>query len=231
MQFGHCTANRLVRLLKSSHWTEKSKDVIHEVMDICEVCRVYIRPSFKSAVGLRHSYRFSECVAIDLHQVTELGKNSWYLHNIDLFSKFSVATLIENKRSSTIVKEVLVMWLSIFGVPNAVLTDNGGEFSNDEFRSMAEVFIFAVKTTAAESTWSIGTCERHNATLRETFLKTLEGARCERNIALAQAVMAKNCLLNHDGFSPYQTVFGANPCLLSRCYDRRFACFGKRYRE
>ena len=125
-----------------------------------------------------------------LHQVTELGENCWYLQIINLFSKFSVATLIY-KRSSTIVNKFLVMWVSIFGAPNAVLADNGGEFSNDEFRSMAELFIFAVKTTAAESTWSIGTCGRHNATLTETFSKTLEGARCEPRRALAQAVMAK----------------------------------------
>ena len=34
---------------------------------------------------------------MDLHQVTELGKNSWYLHIIDLFWKFSVATLIKQQ--------------------------------------------------------------------------------------------------------------------------------------
>ena len=214
VQFGHCTANRLVSLLKSSrYWTGKSKDVIHEIIDNCEVCRVYRRPSFKPVVGLPHSYRFNECVAMDLHQVTELGKNSWYLHIIDLFSKFSVATLIDNKMSSTIVNEFIVIWVSVFGIPNAVLTDNGGEFSNEEFRSMAECFNIRIKTTAAESPWINGTCERHNATLTETFLKTMEGARCEPRIALAEAVMAKNCLLNHDGFSPYQIVFGANPCL------------------
>ena len=58
---------------------------------------------------------------------------------------------------------------------------------------MAECFNIRVKTTAAESPWSNGTCEKHNATLTETFLKTLERARCEPRIALAQAVMAKNC--------------------------------------
>ena len=144
MQFGGCTANRFVSLLKSSHhWTEKSKDVIYEVIDNFEVCRLYSWPSFKPAVGFPHSYRFDECVAMDLHQVTEIGKNSWYLHISYLFSKFSVATLIDNKRSSTIVNEFLVMRVSVFGEQNAVLMDNGGKFSN-EFRSMAECFNIGV---------------------------------------------------------------------------------------
>ena len=110
---------------------------------------------------------------MDLHQVTKLAKNSWYLHTIDFFSKFSVATLIENNRSSTIVNEFLVMWVSIFGLPNDVLTDNGWEFSNEEFRSLGECFKISVKTTVAESPWSSGTCERHNATLTETLLTFL----------------------------------------------------------
>ena len=65
VQFGHCTANRLVSLLKSCrHWTKKSKDVIHEVIDNCEVCRVYGQPSFKPAIGLPHSYRVNEWICI-----------------------------------------------------------------------------------------------------------------------------------------------------------------------
>ena len=50
-------------------------------------------------------------------------------------------------------------------------------------------------------------------------MKTLEGALCEPRVALSQAVMAKNCLMNLDGFSPYQIVFGANPCLLGVMTD------------
>ena len=125
--------------------------MIHEVIDSCEVCRVYSRPPFKPADGLPHFNRYNECVAIDLHQVIKIGKNSWYFHIVDLFSKVIVATLIDKKGSSTIVNEFLGMWVSIFGVTTAILTDNGGEFSNKEFRPIAEYFSFRVKTAAAES--------------------------------------------------------------------------------
>ena len=70
-----------------------------------------------------------------------------------------------------------------------------------------------VKTTAAESPWSNGLCERHNAVLADMLTKTLEDGNCKLETALAWAVNAKNSLHNVHGFSPYQLVFGKNPKL------------------
>ena len=96
------------------------------------------------------------------------------------------------------------------------MTDNGGEFDNDLFRSNAENFDFTVISTAAENPFSNGTCERHNQVLTETFLKTRESAvNCDDDLCMRQAVFAKNCLLNVGGYSPYQLRFGCLPNLLS----------------
>ena len=50
----------------------------------------------------------------------------------------------------------------MFGTPGKFLSDNGGEFANQEFIDFAEIFGINGKTTAAESPWSNGLCERHN---------------------------------------------------------------------
>ena len=59
------------------------------------------------------------------------------------------------------------------GPPKKFLTDNGGEFANRSFLEMAESLNIRVMTTAAESPWSNGLVERHNATLSETVHKVL----------------------------------------------------------
>ena len=67
-----------------------------------------------------------------------------------------------------------------------------------------------VKTTPAYSPFSNGIVERHNAILAETMVKTLDDLKCEPELALSWALSAKNALLNNDGFSPNQLVFGKN---------------------
>ena len=62
---------------------------------------------------------------MDSHQV---GPNLWYLHLINEFSKFSNSVIIKSKSTDIIIKKFLKRWISLFGSPNTVFSDNGGEF-------------------------------------------------------------------------------------------------------
>ena len=57
-------------------------------------------------------------------------------------------------------------------------------------------------TTAAESPWSNGLVERHNALLGMTVSKVMTVFNCQLEVAAAWSVSAKNCLKNVYGFSP-----------------------------
>ena len=97
-----------------------------------------------------------------MHQLSNFRSNKWYIHIIHVFSRLSNAQLIDNKKADTII-QVLLRWVSIYGVPPVVLTDNGGEFDNDHFRLMGGLYNIRTRTTAAHSPWSNEICERHNA--------------------------------------------------------------------
>ena len=97
-----------------------------------------------------------------------------------------------------------------FWVPKKFLVDNGGEFNKD-FRSLCENVNICILTTAAESPWSNGLIERHNAITGYTVTKTMEDAGCDLELTLSWAVAAKNSLNNVIGFSPNQLVFGEKP--------------------
>ena len=109
---------------------------------------------------------------------------------------------------------------------------SGRQFNNEQFRDMAESFIIRVMTTAAaESAWSNGRCECHNAILTEILLNIKEESACDLNTALSWAIMAKNCLYNVNGFSPYQLVYGRNPNLPSVLTDNPPALEGTSIRK
>ena len=52
------------------------------------------------------------------------------------------------------------MWANTFGVPDKILTDNRGEFNNEELHDMSENLNTEGLATAAESPWSNGICNR-----------------------------------------------------------------------
>jgi transposase InsO family protein len=149
---------------------------------------------------LRLSDRFNGAVALDLKE--HVHNKSWILHIIDLFTRYSAACLIKTKRAEEIIKKVCSVWITNFGAPAMFLTDNGGEFSNESFRELNEKFNVETATTAAESPFSNGTCERHHLILVEAMQKTMLEEKCDPEIALAYAVAAKNTLSNRGGLVP-----------------------------
>ena len=208
-QFAHPSAQRLVDLVKNSGTTDsKIFDMINEVSSTCETCVKYKRPPLRPAVGFPLACEFNETVAIDLKP---RGPNMYILHMIDHLTRYSSACIIYNKKKETIVRAMFDYWIRIFGCPKSFLSDNGGEFINQDVVDLAEKCNIVLKTTAAESGFSNGLCERHNGILNATVDKVMASNDCCIDIALHWSVAAKNSLTNVYGYSPNVLVFGRNP--------------------
>ena len=151
-QFGHASSNNLKSLLKNAGLltTEISK-LVDEINLKCVICKTHKKPSPRPVVSLPRATNFNQTVAMDLHS---LDKNIWYFHMIDEFSRFSNAAIIKSKQPEIIIKHFLKNWISIFGSPYKVFSDNGGEFFSNEFIDFCENFNIKVSTTPAESPWS-----------------------------------------------------------------------------
>ena len=81
----------------------------------------------------------------------KLSTDQIMFHAIDLFSRFSSTKIIEDKNRDTIINALFSFWISIFGIPSMLFTDNGGEFLNYDFIEMAEQLEIHVRTTAANA--------------------------------------------------------------------------------
>ena len=182
----------------------------------CEICVKFKKPPPKPIVSIPLASKLNETVSMDL----KFWKGIYFLVIVDIATRFCVACVIRDKKPSTIIKMFLRSWVSIFGAPNKVLTDNGGEFNNPEMRQFGESFNVKIMTTSAESPWSNGVCERLNAVLGSSVEKIMADTEGDVDVALAWAVAARNALANFSGYSPNQLVFGYNPVLPNVISDK-----------
>ena len=212
-QFAHPTSKKLKSLIDDAEVNNVILNkCIDEVSEKCDTCIKYKRPKRRPVVAFPLAKIFNDTVAMDLKQYS-YSPNIWILHIIDHATRYSVSCVIKTKRKEEIVKQLFKHWVSVFGYAKRFLVDNGVEFNNSEFITFCENLNIKVCTTAAESPWSNGLVERHNAILGLTVSKVMEDTTCDIEIALAWAICAKNTIKNVCGFSPNQLVFGMNPNL------------------
>ena len=227
IQFSHPRSEKIKALLRDAEIDDKELEQHLDDLDIsCEVCMKYKKPKPRPIVGLPMARNFNETVAMDLKQWSS-SPNIWFLHLIDHATRYSVSCVIHSKKKEVIVRKLFEHWITTFGCAEKFLVDNGGEFCNDEFITFCENMNIRICTTAAESPWSNGLVERHNAVLGLTVSKTMEDIKCDLNLAVAWAISAKNSLKNVHGYSPNQLVFGKNPNYPSVCDNKIPALEGK----
>ena len=222
-QFSHPSSKKLCDLVKNAGVTDpESIKILQTLPSSCEVCIHYKKTEPKPIVGFTLGSYFNENVTMDIKEIS----GNKVLQLVDHATRYSVGIRISSKESSDIISAIFKHWITYFGTPEAILTDNGREFNNQSFRDMAQNLNIVVRTTAAESPWSNRLNERHNGILGEMMKKTLEDTHCSFEIALAWAISAKNTLHSVHGFSPNQLVFGRNPNLTSFLIDKLSALEG-----
>lgn len=210
-QFAHPPAKRLKALLcDAGSWKEEHEKLLTDIENQCELCKVYSRTPSRPVVGMPMAKEFNEKVAMDLKQ----WKGRWILHMIDMWSRYTISIFISRKRPSDVIDCMMKNWVAIFGVMGSIMTDNGGEFSSDETREIASILNVKLCTTAGESPFQNGLCERNHAVV-DMMLNKLEAENpnTENQTLLSWANMAKNSLQMWNGFSSHQLIFGQNPNL------------------
>ena len=228
-QFSHPTRDKLFKLVERAGLGNDSEllNNIKLVSESCKICKEFKKPVPRPSVGLPLASSFNEVVAMDL----KFFEKSIILHLIDHVTRFSVAVIVKSKRPEDIIDGIFKCWITVFGPPKKFLTDNGGEFANAKFLELCEAMNIRVMTTAAESPWSNGIVERHNAVLAEMLHKTTAEGKYSLEVALCWVIHAKNSLANVHGFTPYQLTIGVTPKLPGILVDKPPALEEKDYQD
>ena len=137
-QFAHPAEKKLVALLKDAGiWKDEYATQLGSIYQKCELCKLYARTPPRPVVALPMATRFNEKVAIDLKK----WGDRWILHLVDMWSRLTVSVLLDRKKPSEVLEKIMTNWIGAgFGVMEAILSDNGGEFSSDETRQVASIW-------------------------------------------------------------------------------------------
>ena len=175
-QFAHPNPDKLIDLIRNSGITDKKiEDTVKAISNNCDICARFKRPPLRPVVAMPLASEFNEVVAMDLKFINQIP----ILHMIDHATRYSMSLRIPNKKAMTVVEGIMNYWIRIFGAPSKYfLTDNGGEFVNQELWELADKFNFRIETTAAESCWSNGLVERHHRTIEDNVNKVMNDCNC-----------------------------------------------------
>ena len=189
--------------------------ILNKLYESCLTCLKHHKAHVKPKVGLSLATDFNQTLCLDLKIWPK--KNAIIFYIIDAYTRFSQAHLIPDKKAESILQALLDGWiLNLYGAPNNILVDNGGEFYNSKFKDMCNNLNIRMYASAAESPFQNGLCERNHAITDKIMEKMMdENPSLTVSKALSAATFAKNCLVNVNGFSPIQLVTGKMPRLPS----------------
>ena len=210
-QFGHRPKAAFVSLLKSADkWQEHFSPMLDKIISSCEGCIMRKRAPDKPIVCLPMANDFNQVVTMDL-KIWDMNKKQYILYIIDWFTRYTVATVINRKTPDQVINAIFEKWIQYFGHMDKIMTDNGGEFTNDEMTEVSNRLNLKLFTTGAESPWQNGLCERNHAHTDNILQSVLRDyPELSLKSALTWACTAKNSLTNIHGYNPFQLVFGRN---------------------
>ena len=177
----------------------------------CSTCLAKVKnPSLKNTVHkpMRFSYP-GEKLFIDLvGPLPEAMDGSKYLLTVqDGFTGYSQAYPIKNKEAEPCAQTFLEKWVCIYGVPEVIHSDKGGEFESRFWQELCKVLQVKKETNTAYSPWQ-NKVERWHRTLNAMMRIFLD--REDKNWIkhVGTACLAYNTKIRNDGYSPFELWFG-----------------------
>lgn len=140
-----------------------------------------------------------QVLATDIFELS--GKQ--HLLVVDYYSKFVEIALLPNLQSATVIA-VLKNMFSRFGIPQKVVSDNGTQFSSQEFKTFSEKWGFMHVTSSPLYPQSNGLAERNVRTIKALLTKARDSGE-EWQLALLNF---RNSAVTGEQYSPAQLLMG-----------------------
>ena len=213
-RLGHPTKATLRRMLVLSG---APKEVIHEAENYnCPIClETAMRGRYLKQKAEIRPVSFGKELHCDLKYIHDHSNKLFVaLSVVDAATSYHMAVLLRSRAAAHVARKFHRHWCSLYGCPEDVILDQGGEFDG-AFVAWLEAHGIHSKLSGARSAWQHGFAERHGAVLGTmcTSLIWQYQARGATQVkdCLCAAVQAKNMTLTRKGYTPYQMVFGRSP--------------------
>jgi transposase InsO family protein len=204
------------KIIRCFWWPDLKRDVRLYVA-CCPVCERFLQINRTPRAGLRSMAvgGRGDCLAMDIvggkdsFPLTPRG-NLYILTMIDCFSRYGIAVPLPDQSAEVVISAVLGHYITLYGTPRRILTDQGRNFESEQFLNFCHLFrIHKIRTTAYHPQ-SNGICERFNQTLKHSLAKSLSKPQQPSwDLYLNFAVFSYNLSVHSStGFTPFFLTFG-----------------------
>eukprot|EP00972_Heterocapsa_arctica_P114422 16442375-Heterocapsa_arctica.AAC.1 len=188
--------------------------MVQTIVDTFRVCRSWSSVAPRSIATATLATMFNQEVEFDLL----FWETFIVLHLCDIATRFTMAVIVDNRMTDSIINAIVCSWFRVFGPPSRITSDGEGALDSEVARAWSSKW--SVKINIRPKDMKAHVVERHHQLLRDLLHKVTsqmkeDGVNAPPDVILAECVFAKNALTCVHGYSPFQAVFGRSPTLLS----------------
>ena len=195
---GHFDYTRSYERMKERfYWNGMSKDT-RDYVSSCDEClrRNHTKPFKRGPMFSLKAKRKFQLVGVDLYTGIPKGSATncdTVLVMTDYVTKWVVAVPIKDATAATVAEAMYKHWITIYGVPEEIISDEGGEFNAKEvYEKLYDVFQIRKLTTTSYHQQTNGQCERFNRTMSGMLAKYTKDGQRNWDIYLPTCVLEYN---------------------------------------
>ncbi len=208
---------KMLQQVAEAYVWEGMRRTIKDRLAQCPTCRLRDRHEVRVPMGdMPYANYPMQIIGMDISgPVRESPQGNRYaLTIIDHCSGWVEAFPLPNKTNQTVWRTFSNEFISRHGIPEVLVTDNGGEFTQREFEQyLAQLGIDHRHTTPAHPQ-SNGRTERFHRTFKTILEKLVNNAPHQWEDRLNDALLAyRTAVSSTTGYSPYYLLYGKRPRL------------------
>ena len=210
---GHLGRDKTLNRLKQSFiWHHMAKDCGLHVMQ-CSVCNQNKKATRipRARMKIYQSGFPMERIHLDVLGpfTTSVSGNSYVLMMYDQFSKWLECAAIPDQTAVTTAHQFLLHFVTTFGCPLEIHTDQGKNFESDLFQAFCDRLGIAKTRTTPYNPSSNGAVERQNRNVLQMIRCFIQGQTRDWDQDLPLVVMALHSMVNRStGFTANQVMLG-----------------------
>ncbi|XP_055880846.1 uncharacterized protein LOC129925304 [Biomphalaria glabrata] len=213
----HSGTKKCFKNLSRHFFWPNMKTTIAKYIGSCDICQ---KKEAKGRMGKAPLQAMDEPtepfqkIAIDIiGPLTKTESNSRYILTIiDMFTRYPEAVALSNIDTENIINGLTQKWITRYGMPKILLTDNASQFRSEQFKKWMEQSGMRHMTSSVYHAEGNGTCEWFNGGLKRALAKIVQNNQSHWDRYINFVLFAhRNNVHEATQFSPYELVYGRKP--------------------